>query len=211
MSLSCSPRVCLLVRSLVIWASRSGRCTQPVWSWVCRRALRGRARSRFGTLSTPARALPLMVTASGVSSRGEGSGFSVTRGRSAAPTRWRTCCITGGVRPVRCCLGVGSPGVWSLLIRTMRTTALDSMRISRPSSVRRRDRPNLRCGPVVTSWPPAQLPGLHINLRSRPPVADYRCGRCGWAVASTGGQIPALTTRINAHRRAECPASRKGL
>lgn len=51
----------------------------------------------------------------------------------------------------------------------------------------------------MTEWPPADMPGLHIRMQARPPVADYRC-RCGWTDAATGNGIPALHTRITTHR-----------
>lgn len=54
-------------------------------------------------------------------------------------------------------------------------------------------------------WPPTDLPGLHIDMRARPPTADYRC-RCGWTDAASGhaDQMAALTNRISEHRN-DCP------
>lgn len=63
---------------------------------------------------------------------------------------------------------------------------------------------------VVSRWPPAQLPGLHADLRSRPPTAGYRCGRCDWMTSAVGEQIPGITVRIEEHRRAGCPPAREG-
>jgi hypothetical protein len=60
---------------------------------------------------------------------------------------------------------------------------------------------------VTGRWPPADLPGLHIDAHARPATADFRC-RCGWTDAAVGDQIPAITTRINQHR-ATCPNNRK--
>lgn len=43
------------------------------------------------------------------------------------------------------------------------------------------------------------LPGLHIDMRARPPTADYRC-RCGWTTVATGDQVRHIQQRIDAHK-----------
>jgi hypothetical protein len=65
----------------------------------------------------------------------------------------------------------------------------------------------------VTTWPPADLPGLHIDLGQwnraagtwlRVPTADYRC-TCGWTeAATTEPAIRGIGQAIRAHRLT-CP------
>ncbi len=60
-------------------------------------------------------------------------------------------------------------------------------------------------------WPPAVLPGLHIDLGQhtrpwspehgywvRPPTADHRCP-CGWTTSATGPDVLDIDKAIAAH------------
>lgn len=69
-------------------------------------------------------------------------------------------------------------------------------------------------------WPPATLPGLHIDMGdyTRPwtprrgtwlrlPAADYLCGGCGWTAHASAAGVLTITETITDH---QCPTNPKG-
>lgn len=65
-------------------------------------------------------------------------------------------------------------------------------------------------------WPPADLPGLRVDLGHctaewspiggawlRIPTADYRCG-CGWSTSASGDGVPLISKSIRNHNF-NCP------
>ncbi|MEV5140327.1 hypothetical protein AB0K71_06040 [Streptomyces syringium] len=69
-------------------------------------------------------------------------------------------------------------------------------------------------------WPPAELPGLHIDAgqNTRPwapeygswlrlPAADFRC-RCGWTASASGDGVPLISESIDEHNL-NCPLDEK--
>ncbi|MFP8960006.1 hypothetical protein ACLIYP_05450 [Streptomyces nanhaiensis] len=71
----------------------------------------------------------------------------------------------------------------------------------------------------MTRWPPADLPGLHVDLGERArggrwlhyPAADFRCGRCGWTDHATGDAVAQFTATVPAHHLAHCPNQTKDI
>lgn len=71
---------------------------------------------------------------------------------------------------------------------------------------------------VVTGhWPPADLPGLHIDLGHWPkgsgtwlrlPTADYRCA-CGFTASASGDGVPHFTATVHSDHQPHCPLPRK--
>jgi hypothetical protein len=65
-------------------------------------------------------------------------------------------------------------------------------------------------------WPPADLPGLYVDLGQwvaragtwlRPPCADYRCGRCGRTESASGPEAVArFAASVRTDHRTRCPA-----
>ncbi|MFI9235819.1 hypothetical protein [Streptomyces sp. NPDC053079] len=60
---------------------------------------------------------------------------------------------------------------------------------------------------MTVRWPPAELPGLHVDMGHwnyssgewlRIPTADYRC-RCGWTASASGDGVPSISKAIAAH------------
>ncbi|MEV4438219.1 hypothetical protein AB0K09_04240 [Streptomyces sp. NPDC049577] len=65
-------------------------------------------------------------------------------------------------------------------------------------------------------WPPADLPGLHVDLgRWHPragtwlvlPTADYRCA-CGWAESAAGDAVEAFAATVHRTHRSDCPLTK---
>ncbi|MFE9645283.1 hypothetical protein ACFYO0_14440 [Streptomyces sp. NPDC006365] len=68
-------------------------------------------------------------------------------------------------------------------------------------------------------WPPAELPGLHIDMGHwdrraarwlRFPTADYRCGQCGEVESASGDAVRAFVATIHRVHQAECTAHTQG-
>lgn len=66
-------------------------------------------------------------------------------------------------------------------------------------------------------WPPADLPGLHVDLghwvaRSATwlvlPTADYRCA-CGYHAEASGDQVPAFVATARRLHIPHCPIEQK--
>ncbi|MFP3990680.1 hypothetical protein U9R90_25085 [Streptomyces sp. E11-3] len=68
---------------------------------------------------------------------------------------------------------------------------------------------------MAALWPPATLPGLHVDMGqwntkaarwARFPTADYRCGRCGDIESASGDAVAAFVSTIHRIHRAACPS-----
>lgn len=68
-------------------------------------------------------------------------------------------------------------------------------------------------------WPPAELPGLHIDMGVwdsraarwlRYPTADYRCAHCGPVDSASGDDVRRFAATIHRIHQAECPARTQG-
>lgn len=65
---------------------------------------------------------------------------------------------------------------------------------------------------MTALWPPAELPGLHVDLgvQARYPAADYRCALCGETESASGDGVRAFVATIHRTHKAACPARQKG-
>jgi hypothetical protein len=70
----------------------------------------------------------------------------------------------------------------------------------------------------MTRWPPADLPGLHVDCGERTrsgrwlhfPSADYRCARCGWTDHASGDAVAQFVATVPALHRTHCPNQKNG-
>lgn len=71
----------------------------------------------------------------------------------------------------------------------------------------------------MSRWPPADLPGLHVDFGEwnhragrwlHFPAADYRCGRCPFADSASGDAVRGFVATIPKIHRAQCPNNQKG-
>lgn len=62
-------------------------------------------------------------------------------------------------------------------------------------------------------WPPAELPGLYVDLGAwnhkartwiQLPSADYRCG-CGYQASASGDAVPHFVATARTHHKTVCP------
>lgn len=67
-------------------------------------------------------------------------------------------------------------------------------------------------------WPPAELPGIHIDAGVhtsqwaperghwiRVPAADYRCARCSWTSHASGDAVAAFAEITHQTHQLTCP------